>query len=839
VEGSHPGRMHEPYPKILRALTVSPLASPEDPLFAKLMLTPEMVRPVLDSAREQVFGHALDMVLQPDPKLAENDVYEGVAKLFGTKRTDGLDRGLSKQLPGARARATVVKRFVIRPKMSGRKGADPLPDATTARSFTPPIPVLARSFSGIAMSNVPPDPDGVMRRLPLLRRVEDGVLPGLSLVLYLQQLGFSLDRPEEISRAMSVEAGPMVRIQPPKGPEVRIPVDKSGSMLVRMQGRAESVLQILPLAMVITYNGFKQERKDFQAEKDPERRRDFFEPMGETADELMAGGNAPVTFDELVERAKAGGMLVVLPFDAVVSDPKADPKQPRAPSEWRTLLDGAYEAILAGYEKTQVEQLAKFRKRPEEQQKKSLEKEGSPWPAHIYRVARMTELAHMKVELANRLKGRYVIIGAAQTGNTDAAPTAFGPKEPNYALHGHSLATLAGGKFVRKLGHRDATLIPVVTVAFLLGFVLPNVSLLAGAIFALSLLIVWGMASTALLAYAEVWVDMVSPAVSIGATYLVLSVWRYKTVEQSKQVYRNMFEAYLDKRVIEQFVEQPELFREIGGVSCEITAFFSDIEGFTTISELLSPEQLSAMLRDYLTPMTNIIQGRGGLRDKYIGDAIVAMFGAPLHTPDHAVQACLASIEQRTRLDALKQDAKLLADPKSWLSHLKAKGRDFNARMGVNTGMAKVGNFGSETSKNYTMIGDTVNLAARLEGANKAFGTYLMISEFTYAQAKDYIEARPLDSIRVKGKLRPVTVYELMAKKGELSEQMIKVREIFVHARNLYLEQRWDEAIAKFQEGLAIKPDDAPCLTLMHRSEHFKEEPPAKDWDGTYDLKEK
>jgi class 3 adenylate cyclase/CHASE2 domain-containing sensor protein len=834
LDGNHPGRFLEVYPRILRCLSVNPLASPDDEIFKKLMLTPEAVRPSLQSAREQVLGHALDLVLHGKTKLKDDEVMAAIAKIFEVAVSKDLTEHVLKLLPSARARSIVLDRFLI------RYPSDNLPDSIVFKSFTPPIPELASAFSGLAVSTVPPDGDGVMRRVPLFRQVESGLLPGLGFLLYLHRVGFTPDKPDEIKAAMSIEPGPVVRLKTPKRGEVAIPLDPSGGLLLRMQGIEEMALDRLPITAVMDYQAHKNRLREVWERVDTNQDSPYATAIAQAAEELMLAGDQPVTFDTVQDRAKALGLEQMRTAEELLPDAKPEERaDKRAPSDWVRLAKQFLERKLKSYEDTLAHRAKKFRKKSPEEQAKALAKPGSEWAELMQRVHSIEELAHMRVELEKRLKGRSVIIGAAQTGNTDSAPTPFASKEPNYALHGHAIATLMGGQFIHRPHHSRSTLAPVVALAVLLGIVLPRVSLSWGALWALFVWAAWGVASVALLAYRGMWVDVVAPSMSVLITYLGLSYWRYKTVEQSKAIYREMFEAYLDKRVIEQFVERPELFKEIGGVSCEITAFFSDIEGFTTISELCSPEQLSAMLTDYLTPMTDIIQARGGLRDKYIGDAIVAMWGAPLHSPDHAVQGCLASLEQRERLNALKKDERLLADPKSWLSHLRSKGRDFNARMGVNTGIAKVGNFGSARSKNYTMIGDTVNLAARLEGANKAFGTYLMISEFTYAQARDYIEARPLDSIRVKGKLRPVTVYELMAKKGDLSEKMCEVREIYVKARNLHLEQRFEEAIAMFKQALALKEDDAPCLTLMHRCEHYLEAPPPKDWDGTYDLKEK
>ena len=214
--------------------------------------------------------------------------------------------------------------------------------------------------------------------------------------------------------------------------------------------------------------------------------------------------------------------------------------------------------------------------------------------------------------------------------------------------------------------------------------------------------------------------------------------------------------------IVEQVPNDPSLLK-MGGERKVLTAFFSDVAGFSTISEKLSPEELVELLNHYLTEMTDITLKYEGTVDKFGGDAIIAFFGAPVPFEDHARRACLVSIEMQKRLEELRAE---------WRKEGK---HELFVRIGLNTGPMVVGNMGSKNRMDYTMMGDSVNLAARLEGVNKQYGTYTMISEFTYEQARDFIEVRELDRIRVVGKKEPVKIYELLGKKGEMDE---KVREI-------------------------------------------------------------
>ena len=254
-----------------------------------------------------------------------------------------------------------------------------------------------------------------------------------------------------------------------------------------------------------------------------------------------------------------------------------------------------------------------------------------------------------------------------------------------------------------------------------------------------------------------------------------------------------------------------------------MTVFFSDIESFTSISETLPPEQLLDYLNEYLSAMTDIILEHDGMLDKYIGDAIVSVWGAPILRDDHAKIACKASLDMQKVLVELRS---------KWAAEGKPK---FKARIGLNTGFMTIGNVGSHQRLSYTVIGDVVNLASRLEGINKQYGTYIMISEYTYAEAKDDFQMRELDLIRVKGKNEPVTVYELLEESGiALPEDRQKIVQHYSDGLNYYKDKAWDEALAQFEKSLKIDPQESPTLLYVDRCRHFIDNPPPPDWDGVW-----
>ncbi len=265
----------------------------------------------------------------------------------------------------------------------------------------------------------------------------------------------------------------------------------------------------------------------------------------------------------------------------------------------------------------------------------------------------------------------------------------------------------------------------------------------------------------------------------------------------------------------------------LGGEKKNLTVFFSDIAGFTTISEKLPPEVLVEFLGEYLGEMSQIIMDNKGTVDKYIGDAVMAFWGAPVEFPDHALQGAKAALAYQKRLKELSA---------IWTSQGKP---DFYSRIGLNTGDIIVGNMGYEKRMNYTVIGDAVNLASRLEGINKTYGTTIILGENTYNDVKNQMETRFLDIVAVKGKSKGIKIYELISEKGQLDDQRGSHREIYEKALKQYLERNFKDAKAGFTKAKTILKDDLASDVFIQRCDDFINNPPDKDWTGMYVAKTK
>ncbi|MBI2131269.1 MAG: adenylate/guanylate cyclase domain-containing protein [Candidatus Tectomicrobia bacterium] len=441
----------------------------------------------------------------------------------------------------------------------------------------------------------------------------------------------------------------------------------------------------------------------------------------------------------------------------------------------------------------------------------------------------IVDIVEGRQELAppQAFRDKIVLIGPTAIALADLRVTPFNKAIPGVAIHATVLDNMLRGDFLSEPGWAHLFTGSSVLLLGLLGTLLfPLTGAVGGGVGA-------GVALAGVVALNQFlfarygwWLSAAYPILTGAFLYGGMTLYRYVVEEQQKRFIQSAFGTYLSPKVVAEIVSNPSILK-LGGERKEITAFFSDVAGFTSVSESMSPEELVALLNEYLSEMTDILLKYDGTVDKYEGDAIVAFLGAPHPMPDHAERSCLVGLDMQEAMVRLRA---------AW----RERGtKELYMRIGLNTGPAVVGNMGSRTRMDYTMMGDTVNTAARFEGANKEYGSSIMIGPVTYEQSKHAIEARELDLINVVGKKEPIPIYELLGRKGQVPPQKMKAVELYHQGLVSYRARRFDEAMGLFSEGLISDKTDNPCKFLVKRCERYLVDPPPKNWNGAFIMTSK
>ncbi len=417
------------------------------------------------------------------------------------------------------------------------------------------------------------------------------------------------------------------------------------------------------------------------------------------------------------------------------------------------------------------------------------------------------------------LDGAYVLFGFSAPGLFDLRTSPITSLVPGVDIHATLLENLLSDDFIRPFpvwGTVALTLLLVLASALIATLVVG-----AGRTVMAFLVLLPIPTGIAFIGYhSGYWVPLLLPTVGVALALVGSSVANYATEGKQRRYIKNAFQQYLSPAVIEELIQDPGRLR-LGGERRELSIFFSDLQGFTSLSEGLSPEDLTALLNEYLSAMTDIIHDEGGTVDKYEGDAIIAFWNAPLPQDDHAERAVRAALRCQQKLAELRP---IFAE---------RVGKELFMRIGINSGPAVVGNMGSRTRFDYTMLGDSVNLAARLEGINKQFGTYTMISHATLSRTGSLFAARELSRVAVVGRAEPVVVYEPFFP-DEYERERPRL-EAFRDGLQAYYAGDFADAEARFTR---ISAQDPPAAHYLPRCLELKEQPPV-EWNGVWVMTSK
>jgi len=438
--------------------------------------------------------------------------------------------------------------------------------------------------------------------------------------------------------------------------------------------------------------------------------------------------------------------------------------------------------------------------------------------------ADVNELTALRQELQTELAGSFVIIGHTGISTTDIGVNPFEKEYMNVGTHAAVANTILQRDFLDEL-HTGWSLLAAVLLTLFLAIVLRSLSPMKSIIVSLVFILGTLGAGLVLFLLSGVYLPMLGPLIMLSLSFLTISGIKFLKTEGEKSFLRNAFSRYLSADVIKQIIDNPDRLN-LGGEKKELTAVFTDIKGFSTISEQLDPTDLVKLLNQYLTAMSDTILDLKGTIDKYEGDAIIAFFGAPIEQFDHAYRACLSAVcMKRMERDLNERFMENGMSPSP-----------LQTRVGINTGEMVVGNMGTLQKMDYTIMGNSVNLAARLEGVNKQYGTWILLSEQTRKAAGESFAARQLDRVRVVGIHQPVRLFELIDETEHLDSNTREGLDAFHAALELFEERNWEEAEKLFRAVTKLLPGDGPSTFYIERCRKFVSTPPAENWDGVFNL---
>ncbi|MDX9801730.1 MAG: CHASE2 domain-containing protein [Spirochaetia bacterium] len=732
----------------------------------------------------------------------DNDIYLGkTARLFDTAffTVNMLPDDI--QLINVSEELTEYVKSNISVKVSGFD-----PEKNTlfekARSLQPAILPIISKGKGAGFPNVIVDDDGVRRRIDIFKEYEGELYPQLVTAPLLDYLG----NPEvSVSGTRLTFSG--VKYPDGSAGDITIPLTEEGEMLIHWPKKlfAESFRQLsfnnlvvhdklldnilmnleimdragylafyegdTPLLDIYRYSaGIKDDileelRSPDEMEEYRSVRKMFFEGLGE-----LLNGNA--------EKA------ILARIDEIIAHPDFDTEKKEEYLAIRGEVESVFSAVDGDYK----------------------------------------DLMKIRGILEKELAGSFAIMGYTGISTTDIGVNPFEKNYMNVGTHAAVANTILSGDFITELPVAISGIIASV-LAFIVTFITrktdPKKVVLIGLVFIFIVI----LAGAGVFISLKIYLPILTPLLVIFFTFLSISILKFIKSESEKSFLRNAFSRYLSADVISQLILDPDKLN-LGGEKKNLTAVFTDVRGFSTISEKLDPQDLVKLLNYYLSAMSDIILENKGTIDKYEGDAIISFFGAPIDLVDHPYKACMSAVRMKREEKELNE--RFLRDSLSPAPLL--------TRVGVNTGEMVVGNMGTPRKMDYTIMGNSVNLAARLEGVNKQYGTWLLTSEATADQAGDAFLFRKLDRVRVVGINTPVRLFEIVEEKSAAESKVTEGIEMFHNALEVFEDKEWEKAEKLFSEILKVLPEDGPATTFIDRCQKYIKTPPVANWDGVFNL---
>jgi adenylate cyclase len=420
------------------------------------------------------------------------------------------------------------------------------------------------------------------------------------------------------------------------------------------------------------------------------------------------------------------------------------------------------------------------------------------------------------------VKDKIVLIGMTYSGvdiDSYATPTTTKTKMWGVEILGSAIETILSQRYLTPASPR-VTIGLIVSLTLFTTFLVAYARPLFAAVGMISVLLLYGLAAGLLFDNGVV-LNVLYPPGAVALAFAATLITRLVFEQSQQRMIRGLMARYLSPAVAQWVLRDPDRL-QLGGEIRTMTVLFCDLRGFTTLSHAMEPQQLVSLLNEHMTAMTDVIFAHDGTLDKFIGDAVMAFWNAPMEQPDHARRACQAALDMIRRLRVLQAGWKQRRLPA------------LDIGIGVNTGPMVVGNTGSSSRLAYTVLGDTVNVASRLEGLSKEYGCRLVIGEGTRAAAADAFAYRFLDLVAVKGRAEPLAVYEVVERRDLVDAVTGATLSIYHQGIELYRARQWEEAAARFQQVLSQWTEDGPARLYLRRAVALRDNPPPADWNGVY-----
>jgi adenylate cyclase len=442
-----------------------------------------------------------------------------------------------------------------------------------------------------------------------------------------------------------------------------------------------------------------------------------------------------------------------------------------------------------------------------------------------FRYISASDVLHERTPLTD-MQNKIVLVGTSAPGLMDMRSTPVGEVYPGVEVHANMISGILNQDIKQNPPYvLGANVLLLLVIGVALAIILPMLSPIYGTLLSAGVLLFEIIVSGSLWEYGNLALPLAGGLIMVFALFALNMTFGYFTTERTKRQITGLFGQYVPSEVVDEMSKHPEQV-SMEGESREMTILFSDVRGFTTISEGLEPKDLSLLMNEFLTPLSRVIYSHRGTIDKYMGDCIMAFWGAPLPDTRHAYHAVQSGLEMQRTLRDLQPSLKERGWP------------EIRIGVGINTGRVSVGNMGSEVRVAYTVMGDAVNLASRLEGITKEYGAGVVVGEVTKEDAPEFIY-RELDLVRVKGKDKPVAIFEPLGLAGEVGQAALEESKLFQQALRMYRKQEWDKAELQLFNLLKIAPKSKLYEVYAERVTHYRSNSPGENWDGVFVFKTK